>query len=471
MTFEIIIPTVGRPSLDPLLARLAELGVRNDQIRVVNDAQERRGPASARNRGWRTSTANWIAFLDDDVLPEPQWLSELARDLQEASPDVAGVQGRITVPLRGDRPPTEAERTVQGLETARWTTADMALRRSALLSVGGFDERFPRAFREDSDLALRLTEAGWRLERGRRSVLHPVRASGFRDSVRREQGNADDALMLLLHGRGWHRRAGARVGRRPVHLALTTAGVAAAVSAALGQRRPASALGCAWLAGTVELIWSRLKRGPGSAKEIATVLATSPLLPPAASIHWLRGLLRARRLLRRARPEAVLLDRDGTLVVDVPFNGDPDRVETTPGAGAALARLRAAGIPTAVVTNQSAIGRGLLTPESVASVNRRVEELLGPLGPWFVCPHAPGEGCDCRKPSPGLVYRAAQALGVLPNRCALVGDVGADMEAAAAAGARGILVPTERTRPEEVALAREVAANLEAAIELLLKGR
>jgi histidinol-phosphate phosphatase family protein len=469
--FEVVIPTVGRSSLHLLLARLAELGVGKDQIRVVNDAQERRGPASARNRGWRASTADWIVFLDDDVLPVSRWLSDLGRDLKEAGPDIAGVQGRIKVPLPEGRRPTEAERTVQGLETARWATADMALRRSALISVSGFDDRFPRAFREDSDLALRLTDAGWRLKRGRRSVLHPVAPSGLRDCVRRERGNADDALMLLLHGRGWHRRAGARVARRPLHLAVTTAGVVAATSAALGSRRTALAFGGAWLAGTVELLWSRMKGSPRSSREIAILLITSPLLPTAASTHWLRGLLRGVRLVRRERPEAVLLDRDGTLVVDIPFNGDPDRVEPTPGARAALARLRAAGIPMAVVTNQSAIGRGLVTREAVASVNRRVEELLGPVGPWFVCPHVPGEGCDCRKPSPGLVYRAAHTLGVPPNRCAVVGDVGADMEAAAAAGARGILVPTERTRPEEVAGAREVAPNLQAAVDLLLGPR
>jgi histidinol-phosphate phosphatase family protein len=468
MTFDVVIPTVRRVSLEPLRARLADLGVRPDQIRVVDDARERSGPASARNRGWRASAADWIVFLDDDVLPEPGWLDDLNRDLSEASPDVAGIQGRIAVPLPADRGPTDAERTVKGLETARWPTADMALRRSALIAVGGFDQRFPRAFREDSDLAFRLMDAGWRLERGRRFVLHPVRPAGVWDSVRRERGNADDALMLLLHGRGWHRRAGARVGRRAVHLAITAAGAAAVASAALGHRRAAFPLGGAWLIGMMELAWHRVQPGPRSGREIATVLLTSPLLPPSASFHWLRGLVRACRLVRTGRPEAVLLDRDGTLVVDVPFNGDPERVEPTRGAREALARLRAAGIPTAVVSNQSGIGRGLLTREAVASVNRRIEELLGPLGPWFVCPHAPGEGCDCRKPLPGLVCRAARTIGVRPERCAVVGDVGTDMEAAAAAGARGILVPTERTRPEEVAAAREVAPDLQAAVDLLL---
>ena len=93
-----------------------------------------------------------------------------------------------------------------------------------------------------------------------------------------------------------------------------------------------------------------------------------------------------------ARPAAVLFDRDGTLVVDVPYNGDPDLVQPVPGARAALDRLRAAGVPTALVSNQSGIARGLLTRAQVDAVNARLEELVGPLGPVFVCEHGPGDG-------------------------------------------------------------------------------
>jgi len=169
------------------------------------------------------------------------------------------------------------------------------------------------------------------------------------------------------------------------------------------------------------------------------------------------------------RPAAVLFDRDGTLVHDVPYNGDPERVVPVPGARPALERLRAAGVATGVVSNQSGVARGLISPEQVAAVNARVEALLGPLGPWEWCPHAPEDGCECRKPRPGLVLRAAAILGVEPSRCAVVGDIGADMGAASAAGARGVLVPTAATRPAEVAAAPEVAPDLPAAVELLLR--
>jgi histidinol-phosphate phosphatase family protein len=206
------------------------------------------------------------------------------------------------------------------------------------------------------------------------------------------------------------------------------------------------------------------------------MILTSAAIPPVATAHRLLGLARRRRLVAdtsraprpEGRPDAVLLDRDGTLVVDVPYNGDPARVRPMPGAREALDRLRAAGVRLAVVSNQSGIGRGILTETDVAAVNRRVEELLGPLGPWLVCPHAPDAGCDCRKPEPGLVLAAAQRLGVAPERCAVVGDIGADVEAARAAGARGVLVPTPRTRREEVAAAAERADDLGEAVDLLL---
>lgn len=169
-------------------------------------------------------------------------------------------------------------------------------------------------------------------------------------------------------------------------------------------------------------------------------------------------------------PLAVLFDRDGTLIVDVPYNGDPATVEPMPTVRAALDRLRAAGVPTAVISNQSGVARGRLTRAQVEAVNARMEALLGPLGPMRYCPHGTADGCDCRKPAPGLITQAADALGVPAERCAVVGDIGADVEAALAAGARPVLVPTARTRREEVAAAPETAADLVTAVDQLLRG-
>jgi HAD superfamily hydrolase (TIGR01662 family) len=170
----------------------------------------------------------------------------------------------------------------------------------------------------------------------------------------------------------------------------------------------------------------------------------------------------------RRAPEAVLFDRDGTLVVDVPYNGDPALVRPVPAAGAALGLLRAAGIRTGVITNQSGIARGFISAGQAEAVNRRVDELLGPFAVWQVCPHGPDDGCGCRKPRPGLVLAAAERLGVPPERIAVVGDIGADVGAAAAAGAASVLVPTPVTRPGEVSAAPVVRPDLLAAARHLL---
>jgi len=166
-------------------------------------------------------------------------------------------------------------------------------------------------------------------------------------------------------------------------------------------------------------------------------------------------------------PAAVLFDRDGTLIADVPYNGDPSRVSPLPGAERALARLRGLGIPAGVVTNQSGVARGLLTMEQVRRVNAEVERRLGPFAVWCVCPHGSDDGCACRKPAPGLVRAAAARLEVATTDVVVIGDIGSDVDAALAAGARPVLVPTERTRRDEVERAPEVAADLPAALELL----
>jgi HAD superfamily hydrolase (TIGR01662 family) len=167
--------------------------------------------------------------------------------------------------------------------------------------------------------------------------------------------------------------------------------------------------------------------------------------------------------------DAVLFDRDGTLVIDVPYNGDPARVEPVPGAREALDRLRAAGLRLGVVTNQSGVARGLFTGDQLAAVHERVEELLGPFDTWQICPHDDAARCRCRKPAPGMIVAAAAALGTTPERCVVVGDIGRDMTAAVAAGAAGILVPTAVTLAEEVAAAPAVAGDLSGAVEQILR--
>jgi len=169
------------------------------------------------------------------------------------------------------------------------------------------------------------------------------------------------------------------------------------------------------------------------------------------------------------RLRAILFDRDDTLIEDVPYNGDPDRVRPMLRAHDALQLARRAGLRTGVVSNQSGIARGILTSVQVDAVNAQVERMLGPFDVWRYCPHGPDDGCRCRKPQPGMIVSAARELGLSPAEVAMVGDIGADVEAAAAAGARGVLVPTARTRSAEVRAAEVVAPDVVAAVALLLE--
>ncbi|MFD4988459.1 glycosyltransferase family 2 protein [Streptomyces sp. NPDC058374] len=315
--YTVVVPTIGRACLADCLAALATsegppplevvvvddrpepgdlplaaAGALRDRTRVL--ATRGRGPAAARNAGLREAGAPWVVFLDDDVRVDLDWRRRLGADLAAAPPLTGGVQGRLVVPLPENRPPTDWERGTAGLADASWATADMAYRAEALRAVGGFDERFRRAFREDADLALRVRAAGWELRRGARTTRHPVRPADRWVSVRAQRGNADDVLMTRLHGRDWWARARAPKGRFPGHLLVTTAALTASLCLAAGRRRPAAVAASLWALGTAEFAAARLRGGPWTAEEITTMAATSVLIPPLAVGHRLAGLLRHR---------------------------------------------------------------------------------------------------------------------------------------------------------------------------------
>lgn len=404
--YAVVVPTIGRSSLQRLLTGLAGQQHPPVDVVVVDDraadgeplsapatltAVSRtrvvrgggRGPAAARNLGWQLTDTPWVVFADDDVELPPEWSAGLRRDLAEATADTAGVQAVVEVPLPHRRP-TDWERNTAALATARWITAEMAFRRTALDDVAGFDERFQRAYREDSDLALRLLRAGWQLRQGDRRVVHPVRPAAAWASVRAQRGNADDALMRRLHGPSWRVTAGAGRGRMRSHLVSVTLG-AVATGGALSPhsrwgRRAAFCGAVGWAVTTGQFAVRRIARGPCTIAEVARMALTTPVIPWCAVMY--AGLGRWRH--RHSPPwplavRAVLFDRDGTLIENEVAPPDPGTVRPVAGAVEAVRRLRAHGIATGVVTNQAGIGDGRLAPDDVVRRNAAVDKAIGPL--------------------------------------------------------------------------------------------
>ncbi|HET7537565.1 MAG TPA: HAD family hydrolase [Candidatus Didemnitutus sp.] len=142
----------------------------------------------------------------------------------------------------------------------------------------------------------------------------------------------------------------------------------------------------------------------------------------------------------------VMLDRDGTLIVERHYLSDPAQVELLPGAAAGLRELQELGLGLIVVTNQSGVGRGYFTRTRLDEIHRRMTDLLAAEGVTldgtYVCPHTPEDNCSCRKPQPGLVTTAAAELGFDPTQGFMIGDKPCDVELGQAVGAPTFLVRT-----------------------------
>ena len=172
---------------------------------------------------------------------------------------------------------------------------------------------------------------------------------------------------------------------------------------------------------------------------------------------------------------AAFLDRDGTIIEDRHYPGDPEEVRLLPGAAAAIRRLNDASIPVIVVTNQSGIARGLITEDQYRAVHARMEALLAREGALitaiYYCPHGPDTlpACDCRKPAPGMFEQGAREQGVSLERSVFIGDRTRDVLSGVAAGGRGFLIG----RPEAFDLHGDterirVVASLAEAVEAVL---
>ena len=279
----VVVPTCGRADL---LARCIEalegqsLPRARYEIIVADDSRLRSGPAAARNRGWRTACAPIVAFTDDDTVPARDWLE---RGLEAMKDHVDAASGRIVMP----RPelPTDYERDAQGLERSEFVTANCFVRRRVLERLGGFDEGFRMAWREDSDLHFRLLTLGARLVHAPRAVVvHPVRPAGWAVSVKQQRKVMYDALLFKKHRALYRRRI--RSGARWDYYLIV-----ASLAAALVGSMPALAV---WTFLTARFFLRRVRGTSKRPAHVAEMLVTSALIPPLAVFWRIAGALRYR---------------------------------------------------------------------------------------------------------------------------------------------------------------------------------
>jgi len=149
-------------------------------------------------------------------------------------------------------------------------------------------------------------------------------------------------------------------------------------------------------------------------------------------------------VIARAAPRAVILDRDGTVVIDRGYLDDPAGLEFLPGAAQGLRQLYERGHPLVVITNQSGVGRGRLTLERAEEINERLAAMVRDAGAElagvYLCPHRPDEGCACRKPGTQLLLQAARELGFAAADSVVIGDKATDIELGRRVGALTMLV-------------------------------
>jgi glycosyltransferase involved in cell wall biosynthesis len=245
---------------------------------------ETQGPAAARNRGWEAAQGAIIAFTDDDCQPDVNWLAAGLAALANAD----AATGRTIVPL--PQRPTDHALDTGGLATAEFITANCFVRRAALRAVGGFDERFTAAWREDSDLHYSLLERGFRIVRtGDAIVVHPVRPAPWGVSLKAQRKGLFDPLLRAKHPALY----ASRIAPFPrLYLVVIAALLFAAVALAAARFELFMLGFFVWLIATSTFAVQRLRSSSRSVSHVAEMLLTSALIPPL-SLYWrIVGIMR-----------------------------------------------------------------------------------------------------------------------------------------------------------------------------------
>lgn len=319
ITLSVVVPTFNRPDLLELC--LAAL-VRQDlapgayEIVVADDAasaeterqvaawagrhaasasriryvpvRDTQGPAAARNAGWGAARGAVIAFTDDDCLPQPGWLRAGQEAIERGASAAAG---RVIVPLSAA--PTDYELNAAGLETAEFVTANCFCRRDVLEAIGGFDERFGAAWREDSDLHFALLERGEPLAHAPDAVVvHPVRRAGWGVSLAQQRKSQYNALLFKKHPALYRARIQRSPPRAYYAIVASLLGVLTGVVARRRALALPSAAAWAWLTGS--FVARRLRGTSRDPAHMLEMAATSAAIPPLAVFWRLYGALKFR---------------------------------------------------------------------------------------------------------------------------------------------------------------------------------
>ncbi len=259
-------------------------------VRYVPVAGSMHGPAAARNAGWRAASGRIIAFTDDDCVPARSWL-QAGLDAFRGARMIDGAWGQIIVPLPNQ--PTDYERDTAGLEHAEFVTANCFYRRASIEAIGGFDERFTLAWREDSDVFFTLLDRRSPLVYAPGAiVIHPARAAAWGVSLRQQRKSMFNALLYRKHPRLYRQR----IQRMPpVHYyGMVGALIVALVAVAAGLVQMAFAAVGAWAILTGAFCARRLRGTSHDPAHVAEMLVTSMLIPPLAVFWRLRGAARFR---------------------------------------------------------------------------------------------------------------------------------------------------------------------------------
>ncbi|MGP1614591.1 MAG: glycosyltransferase family 2 protein [Pollutimonas bauzanensis] len=237
------------------------------------------GPAGARNVGWRAAGAPVIAFTDDDTLPEPGWLQE---GLEAMASGAEAAVGTIVMPLPPR--PSDLDRDAARLEQAEFATANCFVRRDILEAVGGFDERYTLAWREDSDLHFALIERGCRVAPApAATVVHPLRAARFAAGIGMQKKVMFDVLLYRKFPRLYRQRI--RSGPPWFYLSVCAALLLALAALLGGWQRLAMAALLLWGLLSLFFFLRRLRLSAFTLRNVAELLLTSVLIPPL-SVFW-----------------------------------------------------------------------------------------------------------------------------------------------------------------------------------------